>query len=176
MQKLIRYTLVFLVTFSSTAASAFCSDDVATTVDTSAYVIDSDNGLVTEAATGLMWMVCNHGETWQASAARCDGVAKSLNWQQALQASEKTQLAGYDDWRLPNVKELMQIIERSCAEPATQLTLFPTTKNEVYWTSSPVFNTGVENLVWAVHFKEGTNVQKDKTSFNFVRFVRKVTE
>ena len=176
MLKFIRYSLIFLLTFSSNTAFAFCTEEVATTVDTSGYTIDTDNGVATDASTGLMWQMCNTGETWQSSAARCDGTATTLNWQQALQASEQANTAGYDDWRLPNVKELMHIIERSCAEPATQLSLFPSTKNEVYWTGSPVFNTGADNLVWAVHFKEGTNVQKDKTSFNFVRFVRKVTE
>ncbi|WP_440905509.1 DUF1566 domain-containing protein [Catenovulum sp. SX2] len=176
MRKFIKYFMPASLALMTNFAHAFCSDEVATTVDTSAYVVDSENGLVTEAATGLMWQMCNYGETWQASAARCDGVAKTVNWQQALQASEQTSVAGYDDWRLPNVKELMQIIERSCAEPATQDSLFPSTKNEVYWTSSPVFNTSIDNLVWTVHFKEGSNAQKDKSNFNFVRFVRKVTE
>ncbi|EWH11991.1 hypothetical protein DS2_02368 [Catenovulum agarivorans DS-2] len=155
---------------------AFCSEDVATTVDVTQYAVDSENGLATDPSTGLMWQMCNYGETWQASGARCDGVAKSLDWQQALQASEQVSIAGYDDWRLPNIKELMQIIERSCAEPATQTALFPSMKNEVYWSSTPVFNNGADNLVWTVHFKEGSNAQKQKNNFNFVRLVRKVTQ
>ncbi|MER2493109.1 DUF1566 domain-containing protein [Catenovulum sediminis] len=171
---LLTATTLFVSSFSLNTY-AFCTDSVAPTVDTSNYILDSQNGVITDAKNGLMWSVCNHGENWIASDSRCDGSAESVIWQSALQSSTTTSLAGYDDWRVPNIKELMSLIERQCAEPAIPISLFASTENEAYWTSTPVYNTGTTNLVWAVHFKEGTNIQRDKSSAALIRFVRKVS-
>jgi len=35
----------------------------------------------------------------------------SLNWQEALVFAENAEYAGYDDWRLPNAKELQSILD-----------------------------------------------------------------
>jgi len=35
----------------------------------------------------------------------------SLNWQEALAFAENAEYAGYDDWRLPNTKELQSILD-----------------------------------------------------------------
>jgi hypothetical protein len=34
-----------------------------------------------------------------------------LDWEDALAYAESSTLAGYDDWRLPNVKELQSIVD-----------------------------------------------------------------
>lgn len=59
--------------------------------------VDNGNGTVTDNATGLMWQ------------SEDDGIRK--NWQDALIYAKKANLAGYDDWRLPNVKELQSIVK-----------------------------------------------------------------
>jgi len=57
---------------------------------------DNGDGTVTDAATGLMW-------------ARADS-GRGMNWREALDYAERLELAGYDDWRLPNAKELQSIV------------------------------------------------------------------
>ena len=59
--------------------------------------IDNGNGTITDRATGLMWTKSDSGFTG--------------NWEQALSYAEKLEYAGHDDWRLPNAKELLSIVD-----------------------------------------------------------------
>jgi len=60
---------------------------------------DNGDGTVTDRATELMWMRKDSG--------------KAMNWREALTYAENLVYAGYDDWRLPNAKELQNIIDYS---------------------------------------------------------------
>ena len=66
--------------------------------------LDNGDGTVTDRATGLMWMQADSGE--------------GMNWEGALGYCESLDHAGYDDWRLPNAKELQSIVDYS-RSPAT---------------------------------------------------------
>ena len=66
--------------------------------------VDNGNGTVADTATGLMWQKADSN--------------KGLNWQQALQYAEQSTLGGYQDWRLPNAKELQSIVDYT-RSPAT---------------------------------------------------------
>ena len=66
--------------------------------------VDNRNGTVSDHATGLMWMQ--------------NDSARGMNWQDALTYSEQLNFAGYQDWRLPNAKELQSIVDYS-RSPAT---------------------------------------------------------
>ena len=70
---------------------------------------DNENGTISDAATGLMWSQDDEGE--------------QLNWEDALTYAENSTLAGYTDWRLPNVKELQAIIDYSYAPGAIDASL-----------------------------------------------------
>lgn len=57
-----------------------------------------DNGeTVSDKATGLVWQKGDSGY--------------GMDWEQALNYCENLSLAGYDDWRLPNAKELQSIVD-----------------------------------------------------------------
>ncbi len=58
---------------------------------------DNGDGTITDAATGLTWMQADSGV--------------GLNWEEALAYCESLDTAGYDDWRLPNAKELQSIVD-----------------------------------------------------------------
>ena len=62
------------------------------------------DGIVSDLATGLMWSRADSG--------------KGLNWQDALAWCEDLTLAGHDDWRLPNAKELQSIVDYTRAPDA----------------------------------------------------------
>jgi hypothetical protein len=59
--------------------------------------VDNGDGTITDLATGL---------TWQQ-----EDSAIGMNWEDALSYGENLVLAGYDDWRLPDAKELQSIVD-----------------------------------------------------------------
>lgn len=131
---------------------------------------DNEDGTVTDTTTGLMWMKCSIGQTWDATENTCIGEATVLTWQEALQTTYAYSFATYSDWRLPNVKELASITERSCVRPSINETLFPATPEDDFWTSTPSL-VDLESA-WVVAFFNSSNSLKDKDNFVFVRLVR----
>ncbi len=131
------------------------------------FVVDAATGLVTDKATELVWQRCSLGQ----SGANCSGgAAATYNWQQALQAAQSSTHAGYSDWRLPNIKELASIIERSCGNPAVNTTAFPSTVNSYYWSASTF--AGYSGRSWRLHFGTGATSHRNKTNSFHVRLVR----
>lgn len=59
--------------------------------------LDNDDGTITDRATGLTWMQDDSGE--------------GMYWEDALTYCENLEWATYDDWRLPNAKELQSIVD-----------------------------------------------------------------
>jgi len=99
--------------------------------------VDNGDGTVTDRATGLMWTKADSG--------------KPLNWQEALSYAEHLELAGYDDWRLPDVKQLQSIVDYSRAPdaraasargPAMDPVFDLTDEESWFWTST----THIENM------------------------------
>ncbi len=67
--------------------------------------VDNGDATITDKATGLMWSQNDNGE--------------GIEWADALSYAENSELAGYSDWRLPNVKELQSIVDYSRSITAT---------------------------------------------------------
>ncbi len=76
--------------------------------------LDHGDGTITDRATGLMWMKQDSGHC-KAGPAH-DG---AMDWEQSLEWAEGFVLAGHDDWRLPNAKELQSIVDYSRAPSVT---------------------------------------------------------
>ena len=93
--------------------------------------IDNGDGTITDRVTGL---------TWVKDPASIPGglFASPLYWYDAIDACENLNYAGYDDWRLPNINELMSLIDHSRYEPAFDTLYFtpPVNMWTVYWSSS----------------------------------------
>jgi len=86
-------------------------------------------------------------------------------------------LANHCDWRIPNVAELLSIVELSacsagvCIDPSFNPSGYNTETN-VYWTSSTV-RGGYNNQAWAVQFSTGAVQVLDKFSdYAYARAVR----
>ncbi len=92
-----------------------------------------------DAATGLEWQR-GTSPTWltqAASVSYCDGLT----------------LDGKTGWRLPTVTELSSLVPgRKTASPYINLTLFPDTRSDEYWSASPV---STSSGVWYVDFSSG---------------------
>ena len=67
--------------------------------------VDNGDGTISDLATGLMWQMTDDGQT--------------RDWKEALQYAEDLSYAGYDDWRLPNIKELQSIVDYSRSPDTT---------------------------------------------------------
>lgn len=61
--------------------------------------VDNGDGTVTDLATGLTWQQGDNGE--------------GVLWEEALTYAEGLELGGYNDWRLPNAKELQSVLDYS---------------------------------------------------------------
>jgi hypothetical protein len=72
--------------------------------------VEGPDGTILDQATGLMWM--------QVDSAALMGEDGLMDWKAALAWAESLDYAGYDDWRLPNAKELQSIVDYS-RSPAT---------------------------------------------------------
>jgi len=159
------FTLLPVIVSAQTCQTA----SIPSTTPTSRFTMNG-NGTVTDTKTGLMWKKCSEGQ----SGTDCSsGSAATYTWQQALQQAQTVNsgsFAGYSDWRVPNVKELVSITEKQCVEPAINLTVFPNTPSSWFWSSSP--GASVSNGAWIVYFSIGNSSYDFKDSFNYVRLVR----
>ena len=123
--------------------------------------IDHKNGTVTDKATGLMWMRCSLGMTWEEGT--CRGATHRAEWDATLQAvkalNKNGGFAGHNNWRLPDIKELNSIVERRCYSPSINKTIFPGTDYWYYWSSTPSVGTEPHQWsrerYWGIDFTKG---------------------
>lgn len=127
-----------------------------------------DNGQTLDLSTNLMWMRCALGQTWADGI--CSGEAEPYTWKQALELSVGYSFNASTSWRLPNVKELSSITERSCTRPSISIEIFPATPPDDFWTSTPSITD--PQRAWVIAFFNSSNSIKEKNRAVFVRLVR----
>ena len=126
--------------------------------------VDNEDGTVTDIATGLIWQ--------QAGPTDQEGSARTMTWEEALTYCEELELAGKDDWRLPNINELQSIVDYTAYDPSVDVTIFPDTQSGSYW-SSTTYDPN-SDIAWDIHFLSGDIwvSTPDKTGNRYVRAVR----
>jgi hypothetical protein len=93
-------------------------------------------------------------------------------WTVAIGYCESSTLAGYDDWRLPNIMELDSIVDLSRYNPAIDSAHFPNTNGSFYWSSTTIaYNSG---YAWGMDFGDGYGGDDygNKSYSYYVRAVR----
>ncbi len=114
---------------------------------------------VTDNLTGLMW----------AKSANLPNETKT--WQQALDYANNLSLCGYTDWRLPNRKELLSLIDFSKYNPAlSEGHPFTNVRSDIYWSSNTHANN--TSVAWDVYMSSGIMYVSNKSDNYYVWPVR----
>lgn len=142
---------------------------------------DLGDGTVYDNRTGLVWQRCAYGENWYSGDNSCVASPVLIDWDAALRYikdynTEQQNLGKPVGWRMPNIKELASLINRSCIYPAAYHETFPAmgapsgNGASVVWSSTPYLLGTVkvtetdssgssgwkdETAVWCIDFKTG---------------------
>ena len=108
---------------------------------------DNGNQTITDNLTQLVWQ----------KNPRID----SMTWEDALQYADTFQLAGYTDWRLPNIKELQSINDEKRGSPSINKTFFPTAITGKYFSSTTLPNQTTK--AWYLDTQYGITTYQYKT-------------
>lgn len=118
--------------------------------------------VVIDRATGLMWSA--------------DGSAAGGNngnyivWADAITYIEALDFAGFTDWRLPNINELLSIVDYGSRNPCIKEPPFINTGNSTYWSSTTYLSD--TSFVWKVIFDNGASGPKSKLDNAYLHSVR----
>ncbi|MEA3280154.1 MAG: DUF1566 domain-containing protein [Thermodesulfobacteriota bacterium] len=123
------------------------------------FVANGD-GTITDKRTGLMWCTLDS----QSELAKC------LNYESAAQYVQGLKTGGYEDWRLPTVKELAGIYKMKPFFPSLQERRYWTSKSykrhENFWVTNVLVVSSKKETVW-------NEEQKDSNQCGAVHAVRK---
>jgi len=135
--------------------------------------VDYDDGTIGDKRTGLVWQQSTVDMNDDGRIAPGDD---KIKWQTALNYCESLSLAGRSDWRLPNIRELLSIVDITRYLPSID-PIF-NSSNGGHWSST----TGAENSspgmnktsdAWNVFFVSGNDYWDNKESgLHYVRCVR----
>jgi len=133
---------------------------------------DNGDATVTDRNTGLTWIKSGRGEieTDPPSSFREEDGWRKYNWTEAINYCERLDFAGHRDWRLPNYKELVSILDLGRTDPAVDPASFPDTRSDFYWTSTPFAYNPAH--AWYVYFNLGYVNHSSMDQELFVRPVR----
>ena len=141
----------------------------------SARFLDNADGTVTDKESKLMWLRCSAGQAWKSETGRCSGEVGQLSWAAAQSFAGEVNLRGsffFNDWRLPQLRELATITERGCANPRVNLAVFPGTEASRYWTATSRPGTRDEDFAYALSFGAEGVAYLSKDEAHSVRLVR----
>lgn len=153
----------------SAAAQQQCFDSINRSTEPNQFSA-LPHGQIAHQITGLVWQRCLFGQQWQETEQHCSGQPIRLSWSEALLMSVTAGQMGRTEWRLPDIKEAMSVVERQCVDPAIDIALFPSANSENLWTSSTY--RGAAAQAWAIAMYSGKNNLKRKDQQLYVRLVR----
>ena len=175
--------LSFVLVLPAAPAPAACDALLRAVSPTARFTVRPD-GTATDIRTGLTWQRCPLGTVLDDGGTptlladdHCvpSGLApQTFSWSGALQAAQALNsaggFAGFTDWRVPNRKELLSIVETRCTNPAINSQVFPDTPEDSFFTSTP--SVAPQTTVYTVEFSEGFELPTGKTALLRVRLVR----
>lgn len=114
-----------------------------------AEYIDNLDGTITDSNSGLMWQKCSCGQTWDG--AQCTPIWPWLFiWYDAAPFVQEMSLAGYDDWQMPTINELEDLMDDRYTPMIDS-----------------VFSTIPKSFVWAVYWSGTTGDEFNASYLNY---------
>lgn len=117
---------------------------------------NNGNATITDNLTGLIWEQIL--------------ISNSMTWEQALTYAENLSLAGQNDWRLPNIKELQSLCDLKITSPCIDNSFFTGININKYWSSTSLPNQ--TSKAWYLSTQFGITTYDDKTNTNYIICVR----
>jgi hypothetical protein len=149
---------VFALLISQVSAQV-CNDQIKPSSPAERFV-ELGGGRVLDVVTMLSWDLCLLGQDYVGGI--CTGSPYAYgDWGDALVAANNS------GGRLPNIKELSTLVERSCVEPAINQEVFADTPLYLFWTSTPD-ESGVGRII---DFTDGTEIVRAVNKPRVVRLV-----
>lgn len=136
-------------------------------ISTISYPGDGANNAVLDRQTGLTWRRCVEGAAWQGST--CVFAASGINHEAAL-AKTKGDLS---TWRLPNIKELVSLMDYASSSGVLDPVVFPGSATGL-WTSTPY--VGSSGLAEAVYLSNGAIVPLGRSSLMSLRLISNIPQ
>jgi hypothetical protein len=124
--------------------------------------VDHGDGTVTDTCTGLVWQRDIADVNGDGAITDDLQAGDRVAWREALEYCESLSFAGYEDWRLPNVRELQSIMDYGLYDPAVDPTFHAVSR--YHWSSSPY--TFDPEFAWGVDSFDGS-VYMDLKGFVF---------
>jgi len=123
-----------------------------------AYTRDAATETVYDDGTSLTWQDNEVVKT------------TTRTWSEAIEYCENLDFAGVQDWRLPNINELLSMTDPTRVDPAVD-PIFTNVASHLYWSSTT--HAGGTTDAWFVAFRHGYVGNNDKTYYSYyVRCVR----
>lgn len=111
--------------------------------------IDNGNGTITDKLTGLKWE----------KSPPIERVFIESSIQERMNKLNRIKLGGFGDWRMPNRKEILSLVNFGQKELASWLNKqgFQKIQRDIYWTSSAISDKFWNNKrkVWCMDMKKG---------------------
>ncbi len=107
--------------------------------------IDNNDGTVTHKKTGLTWKRCSEGQEWDGY--DCLGIGK--NYKTSDISNITSSFANQTNWRVPNIRELLTLVEYDVSKPSINQEIFPRTPSDKFHSitkpiSSPTYSRYVD--------------------------------
>lgn len=177
------------VTYETVCPASFFKIPVKPSAFTSDFTVMDSGNTVLDTRTGLMWMRCELGRSYNDFLGSCNNESNATtgDWNAALNEVSNVNTGGvgvnfgYADWRLPNIKELMSIVEHQCAFPSINTQVFPGAMDDLIWSSTRTQKIADPGVIRVADFANGvaTGADFDAVSMSsapiYIRMVREYT-
>ncbi|WP_290498756.1 DUF1566 domain-containing protein [Alcanivorax sp.] len=126
---------------------------------------DDTRGVVVDQGNALMWQDAPENSSLK------------LNWNDSIAHCEASEYAGYDDWRLPNINELLYVLPNDIFVHQTELDLpegelwsAVSDYRQVYWSSTTNHNDDTQ--AWGIESESYNSPLFNKSDLYHVRCIR----
>jgi len=163
---------VFILPICSYANNIKQNKNIGVKANTNIRFVDNNNGTILDKKTGLLWKKCCEGQNGN----ECNnGELNVFTWEDAIKYAKNINnadgFAGNKKWRMPTLNELKTITDKSFNDPAIDLSIFPNTPSDYFWSSSSdIDNT---DYAWGVNFCIGEDYNGGKQRLRYIRLVQK---